>query len=49
VRAYIGTRLFRIAGHTVYGGVSGQLSPFVSVMFLLGMLLPFLLARLLVR
>jgi hypothetical protein len=42
MRGYIGTRLFKVAGHSVYGGVSGQLSPFVTVMFLLGFLGPFL-------
>jgi hypothetical protein len=49
MRGYIGTTLFRIAGHTFYGGISGQLSPFVTLMFALGFVLPFLLARLLVR
>ena len=44
MRAYLGTRLFRVAGRSVYGGVSGQLSPLVSLLFVLGFVLPFVLA-----
>ena len=47
MRAFVGARLFRVAGHSVYGGVSGQLSPLVVFLFVLGFVLPFAIASLL--
>ncbi len=46
MRAYAGTRLFKVAGHPAYVGVSGRLSFGWSFLFAVGFfLVPVLLAR----